>query len=740
VNWNRALAATGGLWLLAVVGVFVVPEPVVVALPALLAFCAGGFVVGVKAARIGTGVWTRRAWYAAAITFPLHLGVLALFRVGGSSFPSPADVVRMVIVGLLLFAGFALPLRTTTPLERRKAVFDVLTVGVAASMVVWFFVAGPYVGSRSAVVVAAAVYPVLDLLLLFGVSRLLMRGTVSSGPGPVVLLTAAVIVQFVADARIGYYAAHSMATDRDATSQMALTLTHLALLTGALVIRCAEREDPAALAARCLVRAKFPYVAILLGYGLMVLAAVQEHEAYPWSGLIVGALVITGLVVARQLTLQRESDQAAATDGLTGLANRAHLREQIVQALERGAKTGRVTAVLLVDMNGFKQVNDTRGHKAGDELLVGMARILRDAVLGADTVGRLGGDEFAVLLHDIGSEANAEAVARRIIAGTGEPIMIDGAAVPASASIGIALSRPGQLTAEELLHRADTAMYHAKRRGGDPGYACYADTMGGSGEPSLEDELRTAVAAGELRLVFQPIVGLPDEELCGIEALCRWEHPRLGLLEADAFIPLAERCGIIGDLGRWVLREACSYARRWPQLPLHVNVSGRQLHDDGFSAEVRAIVRETGLKPEQLVLEVTENQLIADEVPRAHLEILNDEGIRIALDDFGTGYSSLSNLTRLPIDMLKLDREFVATLDNSAEGAAVAQSVLRLGRVLGMDTIAEGVETAAQARELTLLGATRAQGHYFARPQFAEQIDERIAAWSDNRYGRSLRA
>jgi diguanylate cyclase len=472
----------------------------------------------------------------------------------------------------------------------------------------------------------------------------------------------------------------------------------------------------------------------------MVFAAAREREPFPWSGLTLGGLVITGLVVLRQLAVQRESDQAAATDGLTGLANRSHLRDRLIQGLERDGRSNRVTAVLLVDLNGFKQVNDTLGHKAGDQLLIGVSRVLREAILGADVAGRLGGDEFAVVLHDIGSEANAEAVARRIVAAAGEPVMIDGRGVQPSVSIGIALSGPGEFTADELLHRADVAMYHAKRRGGDSRWACFADTMGTGDGPSLEDELRAATAAGQLRLVFQPIVGLPDEELAGVEALARWEHPRLGLLEADAFIPLAERIGVIDDIGRWVLREACTHARRWPQVPLHVNVSARQLEEDGFSAEVRAVVRATGMNANQLILEVTESQLIVDEVPRAHLRILADEGIRIALDDFGTGYSSLSNLTTLPIDMLKLDRVFVATLDNSAEGAAVAQAVLRLGRVLGMDLVAEGVETAAQARELTLLGATKAQGHYFARPLPAAEIDERIAAWADNRYGRTLRA
>ncbi|WP_161952519.1 bifunctional diguanylate cyclase/phosphodiesterase [Actinoplanes sp. TFC3] len=655
-------------------------------------------------------------------------------------FPAPADLVRALTIAVLLFAAYSFPLSSITPLERRKAVFDVLTVVTAGSMLVWYLAIGPSVHADTTIVVAASAFPILDVLLLMGFARLLFRASPSVGRTPVMLLVAAVVVQFAADARSGYVTAVTGGTRLDDRVKLISVIAVLALMAAAVVERCRQPGIADPRAERCLMRGNLPYGSIALGYGLMLVAAVRENDAFPWSGLTIGAFGITLLVVLRQVAMQRESEEIAATDGLTGLANRSRLRSLLLQALHRGGRSGQTTAVLVIDMNGFKQVNDTMGHKAGDQLLAVFARMLRDAILGADVAGRLGGDEFAVVLHDIGGEANAEAVARRIAAATGTPIIIDGTPVNASASIGIALSGPGEYAADELMNRADVAMYHAKRRGGESRWACFADTMGGDNEPSLEDELRGAVADGQMRLVFQPIVSLPDEELVGLEALARWQHPRLGLLEAEAFIPLAERIGMIEELGRWVLREACTYARRWPQLPLHVNVSARQLEEDSFSTDVRRTVRETGMNPVNLVLEVTESQLIADGVPAAHLRILSDEGIRIALDDFGTGYSSLKNLTHLPIDMLKLDRVFVATLDASAEGAAVAQAVLRLGRVLGMDTIAEGVETAEQARELTLLGAGKAQGHYFARPLPATEIDEKIMAWTDHRYGGQLRA
>jgi diguanylate cyclase (GGDEF)-like protein len=743
VNWNRVHVAIAGLLVLGVAGLLLVPAGVPLSAVPMTAFSIIGIVAGWRAARIaGNGARARRGWHAVSLMFLLQLVTLGTFVLPNAtrSFPAPADVVRVVIVGVLFFAAYSFPVVTATPLERRKAVLDVLTVMVSGSMAVWYLEIGRTVHASSEIVVAASALPVLDLLLVLGFTRLVFRGTAAMGRNTASLFTFAVLVQFAADAWAGYLTASPGGSRHDEVWQLISVVVVLALLAAAVVerCRCPRITDP--MAERCVTRGNLPYVSIVVGYGLMIAAAVQESSLFPWSGLTLGGLGITLLVVLRQIATQRESDEVAATDGLTGLANRSRLRDLLVQGLERDGRAGHTTAVLLVDMNGFKQVNDTRGHKAGDQLLAGFARILRDAILGADVAGRLGGDEFAILLHDIGGEANAEAVAGRIAAAAQEPIAVDGEPIRASASIGIALSGPGQFTADELIHRADVAMYHAKRRGGETRWACFAETMGDGDGPSLEDELRVAIGAGQLRLVFQPIVGLPDEDLAGVEALARWEHPRLGLLDAEAFIPLAERIGVIGELGRWVLREACTYARRWPQLPLHVNVSAGQLEADTFSTEVRDIVAATGMNPAQLVLEVTESQLIADGVPAAHLRILSDEGIRIALDDFGTGYSSLKNLTHLPIDMLKLDRVFVATLDASAEGAAVAQAVLRLGRVLGMDTIAEGVETAGQARELALLGAGKAQGHFFARPLPATEIDERISAWSDRRYGRSLRA
>jgi diguanylate cyclase (GGDEF)-like protein/PAS domain S-box-containing protein len=437
----------------------------------------------------------------------------------------------------------------------------------------------------------------------------------------------------------------------------------------------------------------------------------------------VNGIVVNHRDVTERRTFQDRLAHEVSHDALTGLANRTAFLADLDRAVADDREHGGQSAVMYVDLNGFKQVNDTWGHEAGDALLVGFAKVLRDNTLGGDTAARLGGDEFGVVLGNIGSPENAEAVARRIIAALAEPIDVGGRRVHARASIGIALS-DAQGTADEMLRRADLAMYHVKRQRIN-GWRCY--------DPSIEtdrtvvtptaEELSTAIHDDQLRLAYQPIVALHDGAVLGVEALVRWQHPTLGLLGPQEFIPLADASGLIVPLGEWVLRSACAQVAAWRQrggpaadLALNVNLSPRQLDEPTLTERVLAILADTGFTPGDLVLEITENALVNDEHAIPALRDLHDRGIRIALDDFGTGYSSLRYLTNLPVDILKLDRCFVAELDGTATGSAVAEAVIRLSRSLNIDTIAEGVETAAQATELTLLGAQLAQGYHFARP------------------------
>jgi diguanylate cyclase (GGDEF)-like protein/PAS domain S-box-containing protein len=486
----------------------------------------------------------------------------------------------------------------------------------------------------------------------------------------------------------------------------------------------------------------------------------HADQSWRWHEVVVRNLLadpaVRGLVVNHHDVTERRQFQAqlaygAAHDPLTGLANRAAFRAALDRARaagpgagsgpEPGPRAGRDphhTAVLFVDLNGFNQVNDTWGQEIGDQLLVAVGQLLRRSVLGASTVARLGGDEFGIVLARLDAPVYAQAVARRIIAGLAEPIDAGGRPIQIRASIGVAAAGPDGTPAAELLHRADLALRYAKRQQLN-GWRVYADDLrdtAASARPTAAD-LQQAILADQLRLQYQPIVALDSGDLLGVEALVRWQHPTLGHLSPPVFIPIAEASGLIVNLGEWVLRQACRQVRRWQQLTgperrlqLSVNLSPRQLDHPSLPRRVLHILAETGLSPSDLILEVTEDALVNDDRAVPALTALRSHGIRIALDDFGTGYSSLRYLTNLPVDILKLDRCFVAELDGTREGSVVAEAVIRLSQALNLDTIAEGIENVAQATELTLLGCPLAQGYHFARPLDADALQQLLdSSW-----------
>ena len=445
----------------------------------------------------------------------------------------------------------------------------------------------------------------------------------------------------------------------------------------------------------------------------------------------VSGWVINHRDITERRTFQDKLEYDATHDALTGLANRGELLRTLERELANTAATGTGMAVLYLDLDSFKQVNDVYGHETGDALLVSTARGLLDCVLGSDTVGRLGGDEFAVVLTRIGSLDDAVAVAARISSTLTTPVEVNGHALVPGVSIGIALARTG-VTSDALLHQADTAMYHAKR---DPAtnWRCYVE---GLHDPSvsaaaLEDDLLRAVSEDQLQVHYQPVVDLITGELAGFEALVRWVHPNLGLLQPRDFIALAEQSHRIGLIGDWVLTTACQTVRQWQvtagtRLGLSVNLSRRQLDQPDSVERILAILRRTGFAPEDLSLEITEGVALDGDDVVARLAHLQRQGIRIALDDFGTGHSSLRHLSRLPVDVLKIDQHFVAELDGSRVGSAVAEAVIRLGHILNLDTVAEGIETAAQAAELTLLGCRAGQGFFYAHPLDVRQVEQLI--------------
>jgi predicted signal transduction protein with EAL and GGDEF domain len=446
----------------------------------------------------------------------------------------------------------------------------------------------------------------------------------------------------------------------------------------------------------------------------------------------------------RILKLQDKLIQEARQDPLTRLPNRTFFLDQLARRVTRAKRRpDYIFAVLFVDIDGFKIVNDSLGHFAGDQLIVQIAERLVSSVRredlvscladvkgpvhqsGEDTLARMGGDEFTILLDDIRNASDGIRVAERIRQILASPFLISGQKVSITASIGIAISATGYSTAEDILRDADTAMYRAKALGKsryeicDP--AMHARAMS---RLKLETDLRRALDRDEFRIHYQPIVSLRDCRIIGFEALLRWQRPDFGLVMPGEFIPVAEETGQIQFIGLWVLREACRQMRAWtlqfpsdPPFTVAVNISAKQFAQPDLVSEVGDILRETCLDSRCLKLELTESVTMR-EVERA-VRIFGELkrlGVRLCMDDFGTGYSSLSQLRRLPLDILKIDRSFVSEMEDSSESYAIVQTILSLGRSLGMEMVAEGVESANQVGLLKSLGCEYAQGYFFSKP------------------------
>lgn len=438
----------------------------------------------------------------------------------------------------------------------------------------------------------------------------------------------------------------------------------------------------------------------------------------------VGAVVVNSRDVTARRALERELNRQAFHDVLTGLANRALFVDRVDHALDLGNRDGADVAIVFLDLDDFKLVNDTLGHPAGDKLLVAVADRLRTATRPGDTVARFGGDEFAVLLETRDMSA-AEALADRLANALDAPFDIAGQHVSVSASLGIALGRPGQHQADDLLRDADLAMYMAKRNGKrrfelfEPGmYERAVRRM------EVTADLRQSIESGDLEVFFQPIMRIHDGRVMGVEALVRWFHPERGVVPPAEFIPVAETSGLIVPLGNEVLRQACRQTASWRRdgvvedsFYVSVNISARQLQDATIVEDIACILRETQLPPSALVLEVTESTIMEDfDIAVARLEGLKRLGLRLALDDFGTGYSSLSYLRDLPMDAVKIDKSFVDRVAEDKEGTAMVRSVVELIHALGLTSIAEGVEAGIQLTVLDELGCDNVQGYLLAQP------------------------
>ena len=457
---------------------------------------------------------------------------------------------------------------------------------------------------------------------------------------------------------------------------------------------------------------------------------------------------ITGVVATfRDVTQTRALEERlvhqAFHDSLTGLPNRAlfgnrlrHALSQMQARLQRGREQGWI-AVLFIDLDNFKWVNDSLGHQAGDHLLVEVAERLVGCLRGTDTAARFGGDEFTVLIDHVENPNYAMNIAQRIVKALGEPFSVGGQMIYSSPSIGVAYSQHGQESADELIRNADTAMYDAKRRG-KARLSVFEPELSAVARQRLQlgSDLRSALARGEISLHYQPKVALDDGALHGVEALCRWEHPTRGFVPPTEFIPLAEEIGMIIPLGRWVLREACNQAVRWralapdaPPFRMNVNLSAMQLDQLNFADEVKEILAETGMDAQHLTLEITESVVMNEiEAKLVLLHQLKALGVRLAIDDFGTGYSSLSYLQMFPLDFLKIDRQFVRESGHGGDGV-ILNSMIALAHALGLTVVAEGAETEGEVGQLRELGCDIAQGYYFARPMPADAA----TAWMNDR-------
>ena len=414
----------------------------------------------------------------------------------------------------------------------------------------------------------------------------------------------------------------------------------------------------------------------------------------------------------------------AVHDHLTGLPNRSVFDDRLEHALQRRRDGQGGIAVLFIDLDGFKRLNDSFGHGTGDNVLREAGTRIRAAVRPHDTVARLGGDEFTVLCEGVHSDRGALTIGRRIAEELARPLVIEGHEIVLRASIGVVLAEREGVTAEELLQQSDDAMYHAKARGsGCPQLYTPGRARERAGhEIQIESALRRAIP-DELVAHYQPVVALDGGRLVGVEALVRWQHPSRGLVLPGEFIPVAEQSGLVVALGDWVLGEACRQAAGWDDLRVSVNVSGRQIAEGSLVESVARALEESGLAPDRLQLELTETVLMDD--IDGHVALMRDVkqlGVSLALDDFGKGYSSLSYLHRFPIDRVKIDRAFIGGLPESRADLAIVSAVVSFARALGMEVVAEGVETQAHVDALLGLGCEYAQGFFFHRPLEPERL------------------
>jgi diguanylate cyclase len=687
-------------------------------------------------------------------------------------FPSWADPVHLVAYPFI-FAGVLRLTGSANLSLRREENADAAIVTIGALSISWHFLMQPYVHDSSLSTTAELVnlaYPIMDIALIFLVSRALLFGN-SRRPFHVLLATG-LIVLFVGDFIYDLMVLHDSYTTGNPVDALFL-IEYVLIAAAALHPSVAEpriapvtqrpRRDvhkietrprmpvvilagfvPAVMLVVCASLQLTVNVAVLAGFCVAVFALVYVRMTWLFQRTSRQSLEIgahAGAIEASLLErdeLEMELRHLAFHDELTGLPNRSLLHDRVEHALASSTRSGRPLALCFGDLDSFKTVNDTLGHRVGDTVLMEAGSLLAAIVRPGDTVARLGGDEFAVLMIDVEEPESAIAFAHRIVSTLHDAIEVDGSRIGLSISVGVAFADETK-SAEQLISEADSAMYEAKANGKNRVEVFQSEMRSRMLERlELTSGFRGALERSEFILRYQPIFSLADSRLTGFEALVRWEHPVLGLVAPLRFIPLAEETGFIVPLGRWVLAEACEQLSTWSHrldqpLTMAVNLSRRQLVSPYLGDEVRTALAFSGIAPQQLVLEVTETVLMVD--PERATEALCDlrsTGVRIAVDDFGTGYSSLSHLQEFPVDVLKIDKSFIDRLDDAEpQGAAVVTSIIQLARSLGLRVVAEGIEHEAQRQKLIDLGCESGQGYLMARPLDKQAVSSLIEAHAD---------
>jgi diguanylate cyclase (GGDEF)-like protein len=688
-----------------------------------------GLIVGIRRWRPDPVLpWCLMAVSQAVYTIGDFVYYRGLYITHSTPFPGPADAFYLGRVPFMV-AALALMIRKRSGSDR-AAVIDSLIVGIAASLLSWVVLMKPYTEGALALSVrlTSIAYPVTDLMLVVMAVRLL------AGKGQRGLsfrfLTAGLILLAATDSVYGWFNLHGVSYSSGSLVEVGWLAYYVSV--GACGLHPSMRELTVPTSGEQAKGSRLRIAALggatLVGPGLLA-SEVWLGERVDALPIAFASIAVIGLVILRLADVMHHQEQAEAEvrhqafhDPLTGLANRALFYDRLEHALEVGRRHSRGLAVMLIDLDRFKPINDSLGHAAGDELLVTIGHRITACLRSTDTVARLGGDEFLVLAESDATVGTVSAIAERLIDAVAKPLLLHGHEVSVTASVGVTFAPGGADDADELVNNADTAMYTAKRE--LPGtYRIFEPSMHViRPDVGLDVELRRALANGEFVVHYQPIASLETGSITGVEALVRWQHPERGLLLPAEFIPSAEASGAIVDIGTFVLRQACrqvkSWNDQWPEahLMVCVNLSPRELTDPDLVTRIQQILRDADLDPGFLVVELTESALVVDPVRAEEcLHRLKGLGVGLALDDFGTAFSSLSHLRRFPVDCLKIDKSFVDTIATDTDGYDFIKGVVGLAHTLGLTTVAEGVEDTDQVACLERSHCDLMQGYIIAR-------------------------